>query len=223
MFGDNHNNPSQPQENAEKPTKEKIFDQAINLFAENGFDAVSMQDIANAVGIKKASLYYYFQSKDQILKQALEYPILRIGQVAPKGETEDLITTLGVDGFLTTSGGILLNWMKDENMQKVWRILCIELYHNDQIKQFFSGFRDMSMTFWEANFRIMQKHKLINAVFDPKALAGEYLAFFMEAYLTYFLYSYGCTSKTFLEEYKDAFEQHTRFMIEALKPGENRQ
>lgn len=209
-----------PDKSGEKPTKEKILDAAIDLFAQKGFDAVPMQDIAQAVGIKKASLYYYFVSKDQILKEVLEYPIARIGAVAPKGETEDLITSLGVDGFLTMSGGIFLNWMKDEKMQKVWRILCIELYHNNQIKKFYSNFRDMSVSFWESNFNLMLKHKLIKNI-DPKVLVSEYLSYFMEANLHYFIYSYGNTSNSFEQEYKDLFNQHTKFIVDSIKQEES--
>ncbi|HEX3012658.1 MAG TPA: helix-turn-helix domain-containing protein, partial [Methanobacterium sp.] len=45
----------------EKTTKEKIFDSAIELFAKKGFDATSMREIAEAVGIKKASLYSHYK------------------------------------------------------------------------------------------------------------------------------------------------------------------
>jgi AcrR family transcriptional regulator len=201
---------------SEKTTKEKIFDAAIDLFAQKGFDAVSMQDIAQSVGIKKASLYYYFSSKDQILKEVLEYPIARIGLVAPQGETEELINSLGAEGFLTMSGGIFLNWMEDEKMHKVWRILCIELFHNEQIKKFFSNFKEMSSSFWESNFSFMLKRKLIKPI-DPKVLVNEYLSFFMEAYFDYFLHSYGNTSNSFQQEYKETFNQHTKFLINAIK------
>jgi Transcriptional regulator len=213
------NNTQTPFKQAEVPTKQRILDVAIDLYAQRGFDAVSMQDIADAVGIKKASLYYHFESKDQILKEILQYPVARISTVAPKGETEQLITSLGVDGFMSLSSETVTSWIADERMQKVWRILCIELYHNDDIKRFYATFRDMSMSFWESNFTLMRKHKLIKPL-DPKVLAAEYLSFFMEALLTYFLYSYGSTQATLTEEYKTAFEEHTKFMISSIKPDE---
>lgn len=200
----------------EVSTKQKIFDVAIDLFAQNGFDAVSMQDIAQVVGIKKASLYYHFTSKDQILKEILQYPIARIQTVAPQGQTEALITSMGVEGFMVMSGGVFLNWMEDEKMHKVWRILCIELYHNEQIKEFFTTFKEMSTDFWESNFDFMLKSKLIKPI-DPKVLVNEYLSFFMEAYFNYFLNIYGKTSNPFQKEYKEIFNQHTRFLINAIK------
>jgi AcrR family transcriptional regulator len=213
----NKNNPTKPEE-VETPTKQKILDVAIDLFAQNGFDAVSMQDIAQVVGIKKASLYYHFTSKDQILKEILQYPITRIQTVAPPGQTEALITSMGVEGFMTLSSGVFLNYMEEEKMHKVWRILCIELYHNEQIKQFFSAFKAMSASFWESNFNFMLKSKLIKPL-NPKVLANEYLSFFMEAYFDYFLSLYGKTSNPFHVEYKETFNQHTQFLINAIKPA----
>jgi AcrR family transcriptional regulator len=49
-------------------TKEKIMNAAIKLFSDNGYDKVSMRDIAGEVGIKAASIYNHFPSKEDILK-----------------------------------------------------------------------------------------------------------------------------------------------------------
>lgn len=45
----------------------QIIDQAAFLFDRNGYHATSMDDIAESVGIQKATVYYHFESKDQIL------------------------------------------------------------------------------------------------------------------------------------------------------------
>jgi len=49
------------------PRKEEILDVAAAMFAEHGFDAVSLTDIADAVGLSKATLYHYFSRKEEIL------------------------------------------------------------------------------------------------------------------------------------------------------------
>jgi AcrR family transcriptional regulator len=46
----------------EKSTKEKIFDAAVELFAERGYDGVSIRDIAKAVGIRESSVYKHFET-----------------------------------------------------------------------------------------------------------------------------------------------------------------
>jgi AcrR family transcriptional regulator len=45
---------------------------AAELFDVNGYRETSMEAIADAVGIKKASVYYYFPSKDQLLVELHE-------------------------------------------------------------------------------------------------------------------------------------------------------
>lgn len=49
-------------------TKQEILDAALSLFSTQGFEATSVSEIANAVGLRKASLYSHFASKQEILE-----------------------------------------------------------------------------------------------------------------------------------------------------------
>lgn len=49
------------------PSKQKILDEALKLFSQNGFEATSVEQITNAVGIRKASFYSHFKSKQEVL------------------------------------------------------------------------------------------------------------------------------------------------------------
>ena len=46
--------------------RDKILQNAARLFAKNGFENVSMAEIAAKLMLNKATLYYYFKSKDEI-------------------------------------------------------------------------------------------------------------------------------------------------------------
>ena len=48
-------------------TKNEILEAALNLFSTHGYEATSILQIAEAVGIRKASLYSHFTSKQEIL------------------------------------------------------------------------------------------------------------------------------------------------------------
>ena len=48
-------------------TKRKIFEAAMELFAQKGYDATSVEEITSVVGIAKGTLYYHFSSKEEIL------------------------------------------------------------------------------------------------------------------------------------------------------------
>ena len=45
----------------------QLLDAAARHFAEAGYDAASMRDIAAAAGMKAGSMYYYFRSKEDLL------------------------------------------------------------------------------------------------------------------------------------------------------------
>jgi len=55
---------------AEK-TRQSVLDTARNLFLEHGFDATSLQLIADTMGVTKANVYYYFRTKIAILEALL--------------------------------------------------------------------------------------------------------------------------------------------------------
>jgi AcrR family transcriptional regulator len=52
-------------------TRDRILDVALALFAEKGYDATSMREIAGELGITKAALYYHFESKADIVRAML--------------------------------------------------------------------------------------------------------------------------------------------------------
>lgn len=53
-------------------SKQRILDESLKLFSTNGYEATSIAQIAEAVGIKKASLYSHFKSKEEILDTVIE-------------------------------------------------------------------------------------------------------------------------------------------------------
>ena len=53
-------------------TKQDILEAALDLFSVQGFEATSISQIAGAVGIRKASLYSHFESKQAILDALVE-------------------------------------------------------------------------------------------------------------------------------------------------------
>ncbi len=55
-----------------RSTKQKILDAALDLFSTQGFEATSVSQIADEVGIRKASLYSHFASKKEILESLMQ-------------------------------------------------------------------------------------------------------------------------------------------------------
>jgi AcrR family transcriptional regulator len=71
----------------------QILTQATRLFAKLGYDGTSVQQIADAVGIRKPSLLYHFKSKDELRENVLAEMLAHWNAVLPglllKASTED--------------------------------------------------------------------------------------------------------------------------------------
>jgi AcrR family transcriptional regulator len=55
--------------------EEQILEVAMKVFRERGYHAASMQEIADAVGMQKGSLYYYISGKQELLFMILDRAI----------------------------------------------------------------------------------------------------------------------------------------------------
>jgi AcrR family transcriptional regulator len=64
------------------PTRERILDAALTLFAEKGYEATSMREIAEQLGITKAALYYHFESKADIVRTMLAETERHVSELA---------------------------------------------------------------------------------------------------------------------------------------------
>ena len=63
---------SEPSTDKGEQTRRHIFECALALFRENGFDATTMQQIADRANVAKSAAYYYFPSKEAIVQAYYE-------------------------------------------------------------------------------------------------------------------------------------------------------
>lgn len=60
--------------------RDTILDEATRLFAERGYDGASMADLAERVGLRKASLFHHFASKDVLYTAVLDRLLTQVHQ-----------------------------------------------------------------------------------------------------------------------------------------------
>ncbi|MCV7230017.1 TetR/AcrR family transcriptional regulator [Mycolicibacterium komossense] len=82
--------------------RERVLEAAIGLFAEFGVDGTSLQMIANRLGVKKASVYYQFHSKEDIIDAVIR-PVIEdiarlvtIAEAIPSVEARRDVTVSGM-------------------------------------------------------------------------------------------------------------------------------
>ncbi len=115
-------------------TKEKMMDAALTLFAENGYDGTSVEQIANIVGIKAPSLYKHYKGKEDILNALIDSAEARyeemfgseknIGKV-PQSREEFIKVTMERISFT----------MRDPIIRKTRMLLVQEQFRNERISE----------------------------------------------------------------------------------------
>lgn len=73
-----------------KTSKEEIKLKAFELMARQGIKSISMRQIAEACGVSKPVLYYYFKDKDDLLFQMIKERLDEINKVLNQGLEKDL-------------------------------------------------------------------------------------------------------------------------------------
>lgn len=90
---------------------QRILESATVLFAQRGFEGTSVQAIADAVGIRKASLLYHYSTKDKLHRRVLEELLSRWNESLPKlmlnattsRDRFEVVIRAGVDFFAADS------------------------------------------------------------------------------------------------------------------------
>src|SRR5262245_53311709 len=92
---------------AEKKNKlrGRIFENAIQLFKERGFDEVTIDDIVGQLEISQATFFNYFPSKDAILHQAAEDTVGRYRDMLEQEVGSDIPTSEKIRRLLEAMGG----------------------------------------------------------------------------------------------------------------------
>jgi AcrR family transcriptional regulator len=110
---------------AERPARQRVVDAATDVFAERGYAGSSMQHIADALSIRKASLYKHFDSKDSlygaVLEQALSPLSAAIDRTLIDADAESAVRSLP-----TTMLALL------SDAPRTARLLMQELVRDDQ-------------------------------------------------------------------------------------------
>ena len=118
-------------------TKQEILNAALDLFSVQGFEATSISQIANAVGIRKASLYSHFENKQailvaivkEVLERYAEHSIFALANWDDPDFTKDK-QDMTPDAAVQMIQGQLRYILHDPAISRARKMLTIEQFQN---------------------------------------------------------------------------------------------
>jgi len=130
--------------------RDLILQQGNRLFAERGFAAISLEDIAAAVGIKRESLYYYYPGKYDLLYDIIE------PQITSTLENFDLILKQDQD-FATTLRRAIDNHLQQFNPSYLHMAMAVRKNSKDDVEEKFTRLRDLFKAYENKWFDLIQR------------------------------------------------------------------
>lgn len=126
-----------------KDTRDRILLTALRLFARDGYEAVSVSDIAGELGITKGALYRHYRNKrdifDSILARMEELDAVRAGAYElPEGTAEEMpeaYSGASVDRMVDYAESQFRYWTEDEFAASFRRLLTLEQYRSREMEK----------------------------------------------------------------------------------------
>ena len=124
-------------------TKQRILSESLRLFSENGYDAVSVAEIASAVGIKAPSLYKHYKSKRDIFDSILKKMSEADGFYTDENDmpnVDDDYNNVSLESIETFSVAMFKHWTDDEFAARFRRMLSLERFKNSEMAELYKSY-----------------------------------------------------------------------------------
>ena len=197
-------------------TKEKILLTALQLFARDGYEAVSVRNIAEELGITKGALYRHYKNKrdifDSIVDRMIQIDAQRAKEYQMPVEQYDEMS----ESYANTSWENIEKytieqlkfWTEDSFALLFRRMLTLEQYRNAEMAELYSQcIVEGPVSYMEDLFRELTKKGVLKEE-NPELLAVEY-------YAPLFLLISMSDKKGENEEYVEILRNHTKQFIQS--------
>ena len=169
---------------SEMNTRQRYLMKALELFSRRGFDAVSLSDIAEAVGVSRPALYKHFKSKrdlldvlfamsDQGFAERMENLQVSFDKHPEKRQEYSSLT---VDQIVDRTRELFLHTAYDDIPRKFRQLMTVEQFHMPEIAEKYNyRYVEHQYEEYEALFRmLMEEGKMRKA--DPETLAVTFMS-----------------------------------------------
>ncbi|MCP4137099.1 MAG: TetR/AcrR family transcriptional regulator [bacterium] len=188
-------------------TRKRILDVAEDLFSEKGFDGTGMEEIARKTGINKATIYYHFKNKYDILEALFNSIIIDLNNhlKAPEshGDSDqqvNLSEKIGKEIQFIEAKKKIISIMIMESLKdgdgSDFLFKCAEIIMNNELKMHSEGFNSKKDLF--------EKDKMEFIVYEFFTGFIPFIMFivFKEKFSEFFNYDKESVFKKFLESFK---------------------
>ena len=197
----------------EKPTRQKIFDAALDLFAEYGYDRTSMRRIAGAVGLTESAVYRHYPGKEAILDAIFSYAESAVFSPLPEPPEDEQTSSI----FRSLLSAPVDSISADPRLVKIMRIMYAEMHHNEKIRRYYrKEYVQRADDLLEALFAEEMRNGRMREC-SPRALAMVFNALRSEWAFRTFILKHGESDR--MDSLEEGMDIPLQFFESLLTPG----
>ena len=165
-------------------TKEQILMTSLKLFAKDGYEAVSVSDIAGELGITKGALYKHYKNKRDIFESIIERMYQVDAQRAREHEVPEekyenrpeAYENISADSIKSFAVSQFMFWTEDVFASNFRKMLTLEQYRSKEMSELYQSCLTLGpVAYMEDIFRQMIAEGILKKA-EPKQLAVEFFS-----------------------------------------------
>ena len=120
--------------------KEEILIVALHLFARDGYEAVSVSQIAGELDMTKGALYRHYKSKKDIFDCIVQRMEQQDGEQSRRNEVPEVYQNVSVEDFVGYSKSMFEYWTEDDFASSFRKMLTLEQFRNEEMQNLYQQY-----------------------------------------------------------------------------------
>jgi AcrR family transcriptional regulator len=157
-----------------KDSRKALVDAALDIILKDGVDSLRIEDVCERVGVTKGSLYWHFNDRDGLIREALLEQLRRISDEQLATMNDAITSATSADDYLSRIVGALANPFDESEVEQRWkRLELIVATRNDPaLSQVMSEVQRRQQKFMAEAMERAAENGLLRRDVDPQAVAA---------------------------------------------------
>jgi AcrR family transcriptional regulator len=155
-------------------SRQELIDVALRIIAENGIDALRIEDVCEAVGVTKGSLYWHFQDRQGLIRAAMLEQLRRLSETQLDSLDDAIDTAASRDEYLLRVAGSLVDPFDSHEAEARWqRFEMLTTARRDpELQQMMTEIQRRHQRYLTSITTKAQERGILRSDADPAAVAA---------------------------------------------------
>jgi AcrR family transcriptional regulator len=157
-----------------KDSRKALIDAALDIILKDGVDSLRIEDVCERVGVTKGSLYWHFNDRDGLIREALLEQLRRISEEQLATMNDAITSATSADDYLSRIVGAFVNPFDEAEVEQRWKRLelIVATRSDPALSQVMSEVQRRQQKFMAEAMERAAENGLLRRDVDPQAVAA---------------------------------------------------